>query len=96
MKKKTHKYGVLLPITVKEAYMLDKEAGNTLWQDSISKEMKNNCVAFQVLDNDQAILPGHNFLECHMIFDVKMNFMIKARFVANGAKIPTQKKAPTL
>ena len=40
LKKKTHKYGVLVPNTVKEAYMLDKEAGNTLWRDSISKEMK--------------------------------------------------------
>ena len=93
MKKKTHKYGVLVPITVKEAYMLDKEAGNTLWQDSISKEMKNNCVAFQVLDNDQAILPGHTFLECHMIFDRKMDFTRKARFVANGAKTPKPKES---
>ena len=31
LKKKTHKYGVLVPNTVKEEYMLDKEAGNTLW-----------------------------------------------------------------
>ena len=31
LKKKTHKYVVLLPSTVKEAYMLDKEAGNILW-----------------------------------------------------------------
>ena len=62
LKKKTRKYGVLVPSTVKESYMLNKEAGNTLWQDSISKEMKSNCVAFQFLDNDQAILPGHTFL----------------------------------
>ena len=37
LRKKTHKYGVLVPNTVKEAYMLDKESGNTLWQDSISR-----------------------------------------------------------
>ena len=37
---KTHKYGVLVPNAEKEAYMLDKKSGNTLWQDSISKEMK--------------------------------------------------------
>ena len=37
LKKKTHKYGVLVPNTAKEAYMLDKEAGNTLWRDLISK-----------------------------------------------------------
>ena len=37
LKKKTHKYGVLVPNTVKEAYTLDKEAVNMLWQDFISK-----------------------------------------------------------
>ena len=30
LKKKTHKYGLLVPNTVKETYILDKEAGNTL------------------------------------------------------------------
>ena len=93
LKKKTHKYGVLVPNTVKEAYMLDKEAGNTLWQNSINKEMKNNLVAFQVLKNDQAILPGHAFLKCHMIFDVNMDFTRKSCFVANGAKTPDPKES---
>ena len=77
---------MLVPNTAKEAYMLDKEAGNTLWRESISKEMKNIYVAFQVLKNDQAILPGHTFLKCHMIFDVKMDFTRKVCFVANRAK----------
>ena len=73
--------------------MLDKEARNNLWRDWISKEMKNNCVAFQVLYNDQAIPPGHTFLECHMIFDVNMDFTRKARFVANGEKTPNPKES---
>ena len=55
--------------------------------------MKNNCVAFQVLNNDQAILPGHTFLEWYMIFDVKMEFTRKACFVANGAKTPNPKES---
>ena len=96
LKKKTHKYGMLVPNTVNKAYIIDKEAGNTIWRDSISKEMKNNRVAFQVLNNDEAIPPGRTFLECHMIFDVNMDFTRKSCFVANGEKRPTQKKAPTL
>ena len=28
------------------------------------------------------------YLECYMIFDIKMDFTRKARFVANGAKTP--------
>ena len=58
--------------------------------------MKNNCVVFQVLENIRATPPGHTFLECHMVFDVNMDFTRKARFVANGEKLPTQRKAPTL
>ena len=34
------------------------------------------------------IAPGHTYLECYMIFDVKMDFTRKARLVANGAKTP--------
>ena len=93
MNKKIHKYGVLVPNTVKEACMLDKEAVNTLWRDSISKETKNIRVAFQVLNNDKAIPPGHTFLECHMIFDVKTDFTRKACFVANGEKTPDPKES---
>ena len=55
--------------------------------------MKNKCVAFQVLDNNQAIPPVHTFLECHMIFDVKMDFTRKARFFSNGAKTPDPKES---
>ena len=55
--------------------------------------MKNNCVAFQVLDNDQSIPPGHTFLECHMVFDVMMDFTRKACFVVNEAKTPNPKES---
>jgi hypothetical protein len=39
--KKTHKFGIEVPRSVAEAYALDKKNGNTLWADSIVKEMKN-------------------------------------------------------
>ena len=38
---KTHQYGVHMPKSVKEAYEIDKENGNTLWVDAIKKEMAN-------------------------------------------------------
>ena len=73
--------------------MIDKEAGNTLWRDSISKKMKNILVDFQVLNNDQDILLGNIFPECHMIFDVKMDFNRKALFVDNREKTPDPKES---
>ena len=38
---KTHKYGIRIPKTVKEAVQIYKENGNTRWWDAILQEMKN-------------------------------------------------------
>jgi hypothetical protein len=86
---RTHKFGVKIPKTVKEAKLFNKENGNTLWWDAICKEMKNIRPAFEVWDKDVSELPpGYQKITCHMNFDVKMgeNFRRKARFVADGHK----------
>ena len=36
---KTHKYGLLVPKTVKEAIQIDKANGDTRWWDAILQEM---------------------------------------------------------
>jgi hypothetical protein len=38
--KRTHKFGIEVPKTIKEALELDKKNGSTFWADTISKEMK--------------------------------------------------------
>ena len=35
-----HKFGVRIPKSLEEAIRIDKENGNTLWQDAIEKEMR--------------------------------------------------------
>ncbi len=37
--KRTHKFGIEVPKTVKEAFALDCKNGNTLWANAIAKEM---------------------------------------------------------
>jgi hypothetical protein len=37
--KRTHKFGIEIPRTVKEALELDRQNGNTFWADAIAKEM---------------------------------------------------------
>ncbi len=49
--KKTLKFGIEVLRSVAEAYTLDKKNGNTLWADSIAKEMKNVRIAFKILEN---------------------------------------------
>ena len=47
--KKTHTFGVEMPKTVKEAAKLDAKNGDTKCMDTISKEMTNLRVAFDIL-----------------------------------------------
>ena len=69
--KKTHKFGIEMPKTVKEASGLDTNNGDTKWMDAIAKEMTNVRVAFDILkDGDRAPI-GHKQINCHLIFEVK-------------------------
>jgi hypothetical protein len=89
----THKFGIRIPKTVAEALQLDKENGNTYWSDAISKEMSKAKVSYVPIDgvlpedvrsNRVDQLRGFQEIRCHIIFDVKMDFTRKARFVAGG------------
>jgi len=83
--KRTHKFGIELPKSVADARRIDKENGNTLWEDAIKKEMKAVQVAFKMLDGEERAPPTYQQIRCHMIFDVKMDtFQRKARYVAQG------------
>ena len=48
-------------MTVDEAYTLDAKNANTLWENSISKEMKNVWVAFKVLPEGKPAPTVHQF-----------------------------------
>ena len=89
----THMFGIRVPKDVDEALRLDEENGNTLWYDSIQKEMSNVRIAFTP---DEKTTPtqarsnkfyvGYQEIKCHMIFVIKMDgkFTRKARLVAGG------------
>ena len=80
----THKFGILISKSVKEALFLDDETGTDLLQKAIEKEMKNVMPAFTFLEQDKKVPIGYQHIDCHMIFNVKMDFTRKARFVAGG------------
>ena len=83
--KRNEKFGISLPNNVKEALQLNKENGNTLWADAIATEMKKVKFAFMILDDGEMAPQDHQFVKCHMIFDIMMeNFRRKARLVAGG------------
>ena len=70
--KRTHKFGIEVPWTAREALEIVQKNGNTFWADTIAKEMKDICVAFKILLNGQSAPIGYQKIQCHMIFDIKM------------------------
>jgi hypothetical protein len=50
--KRTHKFGIEVPKSWDDCVRLDKENGNTLWQDAARKEMKNVRISFKILNGE--------------------------------------------
>ena len=63
-----------------------KKNGNTFWRDAIRKEMTNVGIAFDILEDDEHLPVGYKKASGHIIFDVKMDFTRKARWVLDGHK----------
>jgi hypothetical protein len=80
---RTHKYGILLPKSIEEALRIDRETGTDFWRKAIEKEMKAIECAFEFKDDDKMPV-GHQHIDCHMVFDVKITLDRKARYVAGG------------
>ena len=73
--------------------MIDKEAGDESWDKALNKEMCKVKVAWQWVDGvtPNKSRPGlvkdlirNQEIKCHVIFDIRMEFQLKARFVAGG------------
>ena len=85
---RTHKYGIRVPKSIKEAMEIDRGNGNTLWMDAVRLEMQNVRIAFEEYDGDPNSLVGYTQITGHIVFDVKLgeNFRRKARYCADGHK----------
>ena len=84
LRKTTHKYGIKIPTSVNHAMEIDRKNENTMWKDALALEMFNVGVAFEILEEGQMAPPGWNKASGHLIWDVKMDFTRKARWVLDG------------
>jgi hypothetical protein len=89
----THKFGIRLPKTVEEALEIDRITKTDYWAKAIAKEREKVRVAWevkhgvtpqQIRDGKSNALVGYQEIKGHMVFDIKMDFTRKARFVADG------------
>ena len=88
VRKTSHKYGLEIPTSVRDAFRIDKLNGDTFWADALKKEMTNVGIAFKILENDERLPVGYKKSSGHLIFDVKMDFTRKARWVKDGHRTP--------
>ena len=75
-------------VIFKSALRLTEKIGNDLWQKAVENEMKNVSVALKILDENEAPPIGWTISIGHLVFDVKMDFTRKARWVNYGHKTP--------
>jgi hypothetical protein len=76
---------------VKQALAIDRNTGTSFWKDATEKEMKNVLPAFELRDND-VMPPGFKKIDCHMVFDVKLDLLRKVRCVAGGHQMNPPKE----
>jgi hypothetical protein len=55
--KRTHKFGIEVPKSWDDCVRLDKENDNTLWKDTVRKEMKTVRIAFKILIGEESHPP---------------------------------------
>ena len=80
------KYCMKILTSITDAYDIDRENGNTVWRDMITRKMENVSVAFEVLEDGKKPSAAHKQVSFHMICDIKMDFTRKSRLVAKGCR----------
>ena len=66
--------------------MLNRENGNTFWQDAIEAETSQlfEHKVFKNLGKNTAVPKGYQLIKLRIVFDVKQSLKRKARIVAHG------------
>ena len=88
VRKFSQKYGFEIPSSISHAKKLNEKNGNTFWTDAIRKEMTNVGISFDILEQGEQAPPGWTKASSHIIFDIKIDFTRKARWVKDGNKKP--------
>ena len=77
---------------MEEALKIDERTGTDFWRKAMGLEMDNVLPAFEFIDDD--VGPKfYKHIDCHVIFDVKMDLTRKARLVAGGHQTDPPKES---
>jgi len=93
IRKTTHKCGIEIPTNIEHAEETDEKNGDHFWRDAIKKEMHNVGIAFEMLDDEKRPPVGWKQVTGHSVFDLKIDFTRKVRWVLDGHKTGTPDKS---
>ena len=90
--KRYEKFGQELPKTVKHALEIDHTTGTDFWRQAIIKEMGSIDPCIDLIPEGKDPPPGYEFIRTNIVFDIKMDFTWKARFMADGSmtEVPSE------
>ena len=69
---------------VRRAHEINKENGNMVWQDAIAKKMMNVRIAFKILPDGSKEPVGHQYMECHLVFEIKLDGLCRKVWLVTG------------
>ena len=75
-------------MSIEHAKLFDTKNGDALWQDVIAKEIYQVLVSLKIFQFGESTPLGWKKSTVHLIFDVKMEFTRKARWVKDGHRTP--------
>ena len=79
--KTNRNFSVKILSSIEQGKELDSKNGNTMWMDALTNDMGNVGVAFKVIPNGRSDPPTCRKVTGHLIWDVKMDFTRKSRWV---------------
>jgi hypothetical protein len=82
------KFGIDIPNSMAAVRRIDAENGNDVWDTATCKEIMNIKVAFEFLSEGDPIPEGWTRSSGHMIWDLRLHFTRKARWVKDGHRTP--------
>jgi len=80
------KFGVQVPMGVRQALELDRISGSNLWQEAMEKEIRqlDEYKVFETVKELEEVPTDYQKIPYHFVFDVKFDLRRKARLVADG------------
>ena len=83
------KYGIEVPRNWKDIVRIDKAAGNSKWQDAVTKEVaaliQHGC--FKFMPKDFKPPSDYQYCRLHFVYEVKNDLRQKARLVCDGSRV---------